>query len=209
MAEAYIIDAIRTPVGRKKGSLSQEHPADLGGHVLKAIVERNQIDPLIVEDVIFGCVDTIGPQAGNIARTCWVVAGLPEEVPGTTVDRQCGSSQQAIHFAAQAVMSGTNDVVIAGGVQQMNLIPISSAMTCAESLGFTDPIGRDDRGKVELLARGHGALRPREPRAGAARHRRGALQEGDRPLRRLRYRRDAAEVESREDGHAQGSGGRR
>jgi len=139
MAEAYIIDAIRTPVGRKKGSLSQEHPADLGGHVLEAIVERNQIDPLIVEDVIFGCVDTIGPQAGNIARTCWVVAGLPEEVPGTTIDRQCGSSQQAIHFAAQAVMSGTNEVVIAGGVQQMNLIPISSAMTCAESLGFTDP----------------------------------------------------------------------
>jgi len=116
--------------------------------VLKAIVERNQIDPLIVEDVIFGCVDTIGPQAGNIARTCWVVAGLPEEVPGTTIDRQCGSSQQAIHFAAQAVMSGTNDVVIAGGVQQMNLIPISSAMTCAESLGFTDPFSTS-KGWVE------------------------------------------------------------
>ena len=148
MAEAYIIDAIRTPVGRKKGSLSQEHPADLGAHVLKAIVERNQIDPMIVEDVIFGCVDTIGPQAGNIARTCWVVAGLPEEIPGTTIDRQCGSSQQAIHFAAQAVMSGTNDVVIAGGVQQMNLIPISSAMTCAESLGFTDPLSTS-KGWVE------------------------------------------------------------
>ena len=148
MAEAYIIDAIRTPVGRKKGSLSQEHPADLGAHVLKAIVERNQIDPMIVEDVIFGCVDTIGPQAGNIARTCWVVAGLPEEIPGTTIDRQCGSSQQAIHFAAQAVMSGTNDVVIAGGVQQMNLIPISSAMTCAESLGFTDPFSTS-KGWVE------------------------------------------------------------
>jgi len=148
MAEAYIIDAIRTPVGRKKGSLSQEHPADLGAHVLKAVVERNQIDPLIVEDVIFGCVDTIGPQAGNIARTCWVAAGLPEEIPGTTIDRQCGSSQQAIHFAAQAVMSGTNDVVIAGGVQQMNLIPISSAMTCAESLGFTDPFSTS-KGWVE------------------------------------------------------------
>jgi acetyl-CoA C-acetyltransferase len=148
MAEAYIIDAIRTPVGRKKGSLSQVHPADLGGHVLKAIVERNQIDPMIVEDVIFGCVDTIGPQAGNIARTCWVVAGLPEEVPGTTIDRQCGSSQQAIHFAAQAAMSGTNDVLIAGGVQQMNLIPISSAMTCAEPLGFTDPFSTS-KGWVE------------------------------------------------------------
>jgi acetyl-CoA C-acetyltransferase len=139
MAEAYIVDALRTPVGRKKGSLAAEHPADIGGHVLKAIVERNDIDPLAVEDVVFGCVDTIGPQAGDIARTCWLAAGLPEEVPGTTVDRQCGSAQQAVHFAAQAVMSGTSDVVIAGGVQNMNLIPISSAMTCAQDLGFTDP----------------------------------------------------------------------
>jgi len=139
MAEAYIVDALRTPVGRKKGSLAQEHPADLGGHVLKAIVERNDIDPLAVEDVVFGCVDTIGPQAGDIARTCWLAGGLPDAVPGTTVDRQCGSAQQAVHFAAQAVMSGTSDVVIAGGVQSMNLIPISSAMTCALDLGFTDP----------------------------------------------------------------------
>lgn len=139
MPEAYIVDAIRTPMGRKKGSLAAVHPADLGGHVLKRIVERNGIDPLVVEDVIFGCVDTIGPQAGDIARTCWLAAGLPEEVPGTTVDRQCGSSQQAVHFAAQAVMSGTSDVVVAGGVQNMNQVPISSAMTCAEPLGFKDP----------------------------------------------------------------------
>jgi len=139
MAEAYIVDAVRTPVGRKKGSLAAEHPADLGGHILKSLMERNDIDPLAVEDVIFGCVDTIGPQAGDIARTCWLAGGLPEEVPGTTIDRQCGSSQQAVHFAAQAVMSGTSDVVVAGGVQCMNLIPISSAMTCAEGLGFTDP----------------------------------------------------------------------
>jgi len=139
MPEAYIVDAIRTPLGRKKGSLAGVHPADLGGHVLKRIVERNRIDPLIVEDVVFGCVDTIGPQAGDIARTCWLAAGLPDEVPGTTVDRQCGSSQQAVHFAAQAVMSGTSDVVVAGGVQNMNQVPISSAMTCAEPLGFTDP----------------------------------------------------------------------
>jgi acetyl-CoA C-acetyltransferase len=139
MPEAYIVDAVRTPLGRKKGSLAGVHPADLGGHVLKRIVERNRIDPLIVEDVIFGCVDTIGPQAGDIARTCWLAAGLPDEVPGTTVDRQCGSSQQAVHFAAQAVMSGTSDVVVAGGVQNMNQVPISSAMTCAEPLGFTDP----------------------------------------------------------------------
>jgi acetyl-CoA C-acetyltransferase len=139
MAEAYIVDAVRTPVGRKKGSLAAEHPADLGGHILKSLMERNDIDPLAVEDVVFGCVDTIGPQAGDIARTCWLAGGLPEEVPGTTIDRQCGSSQQAVHFAAQAVMSGTSDVVVAGGVQCMNLIPISSAMTCAEGLGFTDP----------------------------------------------------------------------
>jgi len=139
MPEAYIVDAVRTPLGRKKGSLAGVHPADLGAHVLKRIVERNRIDPLIVEDVVFGCVDTIGPQAGDIARTCWLAAGLPDEVPGTTVDRQCGSSQQAVHFAAQAVMSGTSDVVVAGGVQNMNQVPISSAMTCAEPLGFTDP----------------------------------------------------------------------
>jgi acetyl-CoA C-acetyltransferase len=139
MAEAYIVDAVRTPVGRKKGSLAGVHPADLGAHVLRAIVDRSDIDPLAVEDVVFGCVDTIGPQAGDIARTCWLAAGLPDEVPGTTVDRQCGSSQQAVHFAAQAVMSGTSDVVVAGGVQNMNQIPISSAMLCAEPLGFSDP----------------------------------------------------------------------
>ena len=139
MPEAYIIDALRSPTGRRGGGLARVHPADLGAHVLAAIVERNGIDPLIVEDVVFGCVDTIGPQAGDIARTCWLAAGLPDEVPGTTVDRQCGSSQQAVHFAAQAVMSGTSDVVIAGGVQNMSLIPISSAMTVAEPLGFKDP----------------------------------------------------------------------
>jgi acetyl-CoA C-acetyltransferase len=139
MPEAYIVDAIRTPVGRRGGGLSGIHPADLGAHVLKAIVERNQIDPLAVEDVFFGCVDTIGPQAGDIARTCWLAAGLPEEVPGTTIDRQCGSSQQAVHFAAQAVMSGTNDIIIAGGVQNMSMIPISSSMAAGEQYGFSDP----------------------------------------------------------------------
>ena len=139
MAEAYIVDAVRTPVGRRRGGLSQVHPADLGAHVLSALVERNRIDPRAVEDVIFGCVDAIGPQAGDIARTCWLCAGLPDEVPGVTIDRQCGSSQQALHFAAQAVMSGTNDVVIAGGVQNMSMIPIAAAMLAAQSYGFTDP----------------------------------------------------------------------
>jgi acetyl-CoA C-acetyltransferase len=112
--------------------------------VLRAIVDRNDIDPLDVEDVVFGCVDTIGPQAGDIARTCWLAAGLPEEVPGTTVDRQCGSAQQAVHFAAQAVMSGTSDVVIAGGVQNMNQIPISAAMLAGEAFGFTDPFSQSE-----------------------------------------------------------------
>ena len=139
MTEAYIVDAVRTPVGRRGGGLSQVHPADLGAHVLKAIVDRNDFDPAAVEDVIFGCVDAIGPQAGDIARTAWLAAGLPEEVPGTTVDRQCGSSQQAVHFAAQGVMSGTQDLVVAGGVQNMSMIPISAAMTVAEQFGFTDP----------------------------------------------------------------------
>jgi len=139
MSEAYIIDAVRTPVGRRGGALSKVHPADLGAHAIKALIERSGIDPHAVEDVIFGCVDTIGPQAGDIARTCWLAAGLPDEVPGTTIDRQCGSSQQAVHFAAQAVMSGTSDVIVAGGVQNMSLIPIASAMTVAQPMGFPDP----------------------------------------------------------------------
>jgi acetyl-CoA C-acetyltransferase len=139
MSEAYIVDAVRTPVGRRGGGLAGVHPADLGAHSLAALVERTGIDPAAVEDVVFGCVDTIGGQAGDIARTCWLAAGLPEHVPGTTVDRQCGSSQQAIHFATQAVLSGTMDVVVAGGVQQMSQIPISSAMTAGQPLGFDDP----------------------------------------------------------------------
>ncbi|NQD92790.1 acetyl-CoA C-acyltransferase, partial [Pseudomonas sp. CrR25] len=139
MPEAYIVDALRSPTGRRKGGLSQIHAADLGAHVLRALVERNGIPDHEYDDVIFGCVDTIGPLAGDIARTSWLAAGLSQAVPGTTIDRQCGSSQQAVHFAAQAVMSGTQDVVIAGGVQTMTQIPISSAMTAAEPLGFSDP----------------------------------------------------------------------
>ncbi len=139
MTEAFIVDAVRTPVGKRKGGLSQAHPADLGAHVIQALVDRTRIDPLAVDDVIFGCVDTIGPQAGDIARTCWLAAGLPDAVPGTTVDRQCGSSQQAVHFAAQAVMSGTQDVVVAGGVQNMSMIPIASAMIVGAQFGITDP----------------------------------------------------------------------
>jgi acetyl-CoA C-acetyltransferase len=139
MAEAYIVDAVRTPVGKRGGGLAHVHPADLGAAALTALVTRTGIDPAAVEDVIFGCVDAVGPQAGDIARTAWLAAGYPEHVPGTTVDRQCGSGQQAIHFAAQAVLSGTADVLVAGGVQSMSAIPIAYAMTAAQPLGFTDP----------------------------------------------------------------------
>ncbi len=139
MAEAYIIDAVRTPVGRRKGSFSDMHSADLGAIPLKALMDRTDIDPNAVEDVIYGCCDTVGTQAGDIARTCWLVAGLPQHVPGTTIDRQCGSAQQAIHFAAQAVMSGTQDVIVAGGVQNMTQVPISYAMLAAKPLGMPDP----------------------------------------------------------------------
>ena len=139
MPEAYIVDAVRTPIGRKKGSLAHLHPADLGAHPIKALVTRTGVDPNAVDDVVWGCCDTIGPQAGDIGRTVWLVAGLPQHVPGTTIDRQCGSSQQALHFAAQAVMSGTQDLVVAGGSQAMNAIPISAAMYAGEAYGFGDP----------------------------------------------------------------------
>lgn len=139
MSTAYIVDAIRTPTGKKKGSLAGVHPADLGAHVVTAIVERGGFDPAAVDDVVWGCVDAIGPQAGNIGRSCWLAAGYPEAVPGVTIDRQCGSSQQAIHFAAQGVMSGTQDLVLAGGVQNMNAIPISGAMYAGQAYGFETP----------------------------------------------------------------------
>jgi acetyl-CoA C-acetyltransferase len=139
MPEAYIIDAVRTPVGRRKGGLSAVHPADLGAHVLKGLMARTGIDPAAVDDVVFGCLDQIGPQGGDIARTCWLAAGLPDSVPGVTIDRQCGSSQQALHFAAQGVMSGTQDLVVAGGVQNMSMIPISAALIAAKEYGQADP----------------------------------------------------------------------
>ncbi|WP_042393499.1 acetyl-CoA C-acetyltransferase [Streptacidiphilus carbonis] len=139
MPEAYIVEAVRTPVGRRRGGLASAHPADLGAHVLKALVQRSGVDPALVEDVVFGCLDTVGPQAGDIARTSWLAAGLPEEVPGVTIDRQCGSSQQAVHFAAQAVMSGTSDLVVAGGTQSMSQIPIAySSREAALPLGLTE-----------------------------------------------------------------------
>jgi acetyl-CoA C-acetyltransferase len=137
--EAFIVDAVRTPVGKRGGSLAAVHSADLGAHVLSALVERTGVDPGAVDDVLMGCCDTIGSQAGDVARTAWLVAGLPDHVPGVTIDRQCGSSQQAVHFAAQGVMSGTQDLVVAGGLQNMSAIPISAAMLVGREYGFSTP----------------------------------------------------------------------
>jgi acetyl-CoA C-acetyltransferase len=135
VAEAYIVEAVRTPVGTRKGALAGVHPADLGAHVLRELVNRAGVDPSAVEDVIMGCVNTLGPQAGDIARTAWLSAGLPQSVPGVTIDRQCGSSQQALHFAAQGVLSGTQDLVVAAGVENMAMVPIDANRTMVKHLG--------------------------------------------------------------------------
>jgi acetyl-CoA C-acetyltransferase len=140
MNDAYIISAVRTPVGRRNGALSRTHPADLSAAVISEAVRRSRVDPEIIDDVYWGCVDQVGAQSFNIARTALLSAGLPERVPGTTIDRQCGSSQQAIHFAAQAVMSGSCDVVIAGGVEVMSLVPLSSSTSAGEQLGYGSPL---------------------------------------------------------------------
>ena len=144
MPEAYIVDAVRTPVGKKNGSLAAVHPIDLGVFAFRGIFDRVEVDPTAVDDVIVGCVDAIGGQAGNIGRNAWLAAGYPEEVPGVTVDRQCGSSQQAISFGAQAIMSGTADVILAGGMQNMSQVPIASAMVVGKEFGFTSPTGESE-----------------------------------------------------------------
>lgn len=139
MPEAYIIDAVRTAVGKRGGGFAESHPADMAAHVIKTVVGRNDFDPAEIDDVILGCLDQIGSQAGDIARTAALAAGLPESVPGVTIDRQCGSAQQAVHFAAQAVMSGTSDIIVAGGVQKMSQFPILCAFQAGEPYGSADP----------------------------------------------------------------------
>ncbi len=139
LAQAYVIDAVRTPMGKRNGSLAHVHPIDLQAHAYRGIFDRNEVDPAAVDDVIVGCVDAVGGQAGNIARLAWLAGGYPEEVPGVTVDRQCGSGQQAISFGAQAIMAGTADLILAGGVQNMSQVPISSAMTVGRQFGFSSP----------------------------------------------------------------------
>ena len=136
MAEAYIVGAVRTAVGKRNGGLSGVHPVDMAAHVLAGLVGRTGVDPAAVDDVVMGCVSQIGPQTMDIARQAWLSAGLPEQVPGVTVDRQCGSSQQAVHFAAQAVLSGTQDLVVAAGVESMSQVPMGSSAALPMNLGL-------------------------------------------------------------------------
>jgi len=135
MTEAFIVDAVRTPTGRRGGALSSVHPADLGAHAISSLVERSGVDPAAVDDVVFGNVNSVWEQSGCIARTAWLTANMPMHVPGVTIDRQCGSAQQAVQFAAQAVMSGTMDMVVAGGVENMSMVPI----TAGAQAGKDDP----------------------------------------------------------------------
>ncbi len=139
MAEAYIVGAVRTPVGKRNGGLSGVHPVDMAAHVLAELMSRTGPDPAAVDDVVMGCVSQVGPQTLDIARQAWLSAGLPEQVPGVTVDRQCGSSQQAVHFAAQAVLSGTQDLVVAAGVESMSMVPMGSSV--ALPMGMALPFG--------------------------------------------------------------------
>jgi acetyl-CoA C-acetyltransferase len=187
MPEAYIVEAVRTPITKRGGSLAGAHPADLGAHVIKAVLDRARADPETVDDVVFGCVDAVGPQAGDIARTAWLAAGLPEAVPGVTVDRQCGSSQQAVHFAAQAVLSGTADLIVAGGVQNMSMVPIGSAMTTdpfGGSAGWRARYGTEEISQfraADLIAEKWGISREEMERYALASHQRAlhAIENGD------------------------------
>jgi acetyl-CoA C-acetyltransferase len=141
MTDAYIVEAVRSPVGRRGGGLAHLHAADLSAHVIRALVERSSVDPGAIDDVIWGCVGQVGAQSFNVGRTAALSAGLPEHVPATTIDRQCGSSQQAVHFAAQAVRSGDQDIVIAGGVETMSSIPLGSPATLGVDAGMGHPRG--------------------------------------------------------------------
>src|SRR6266480_6120498 len=135
MSEAVIVEAVRSPIGKRNGSLAGTHPVDLLATVLQALVERSGVDPGQIEDNITGCVSQVGEQSLNVARNAWLAAGFPEEIPATTIDRQCGSSQQAIHFAAQGVMSGQYDLVVASGVENMTRVPMGSSVAGANPFG--------------------------------------------------------------------------
>lgn len=208
MATAYIVGAVRTAGGRNKGKLSGVHPADLGGKVLDALVARTGVDAAKIEDVIFGCVSQSGAQACNIGRNAVLSSGLPESVPGTTVDRQCGSGQQAIHFAVQAVMSETQDLIIAGGVEAMTRVPIGSNIVDAYKAGHGQPWDGVGVGKrypgvkfsqftgAEMLAKKHGLTREELDQFGYDSHIKAA-----RATKEGRFRREIVPVEvTLEDG---------
>jgi acetyl-CoA C-acetyltransferase len=153
VSEAYIVGAVRSPIGKRNGGLSSVHPVDLAAHVLRELIARTSVDPSAIDDVIMGCVSQVGPQAIDIARNAWLSAGLPENVPGVTIDRQCGSSQQAVHFAAQGVLSGTQDLVIAAGVESMSMVPMGSTVALPQKEGMALPFGqgwRDRYGDQEI-----------------------------------------------------------
>lgn len=188
-SDAFIVSAVRTPLGRRNGALSDWHPADLGALVLVAALERAGVDPGAVDDVIFGCVDQVGAQAGNLARTAWLSAGLPEHVPATTVDRQCGSSQQAVHVAAQGIMAGSYELAVAGGVEVMSLVPLLAATDPSLGLGvplggrgWVERYGEDEvsqfRG-AEILVERHGITRERMDAFALTSHRRAAAAQRD------------------------------
>jgi acetyl-CoA C-acetyltransferase len=202
MGEAYIAGAVRTAGGRRGGRLKDWHPIDLGAFVLDELVARLGIDPSLVEDVIFGCVDQVGAQAANVARNAVLsTRSLPESVPATTVDRQCGSSQQALHFAAQAVMSGVHDVVIAGGVELMSLVPLGGNAIAGHKAGMGVPYGRGMKERypgvkfsqfvgAELIAEKWGLSREHLDRFGLSSHEKAA-----RATREGHFEREIAPVE--------------
>lgn len=207
MEQAYIVGAVRTAAGRRGGKLSAWHPIDLGAAVLDEIVSRTNVDPELVEDVIFGCVNQVGSQGTNIARNAVLSSKLPESIPATTVDRQCGSSQQAVHFAAQAVMSGTHDVVIAGGVEVMSLVPIGANAIAGHKQGYGAPYGKGMKSRypgakfsqfqgAEMLAQQRGLNREQLDAFGLSSHVKAAA-----ATREGRFAREIMSVEStREDG---------
>jgi acetyl-CoA acetyltransferase family protein len=150
MASAVIVDVVRTPVGKRNGRLSGWHAVDLAAQPLRALVERNDLDPALIEDVVYGCTMTVGEQAMNVGRNAALAAGFPDSVPGTTIDRQCGSAQQAVHFAAQAVLSGAMDVVVGGGVEAMSRVPIGSTT----EPGPGEPYGPTVNGRFDFIHQG-------------------------------------------------------
>ena len=153
--DAVIVEAVRTPVGKRKGSLAQVHPVELSAHVLRALASRSGLDPAAIDDVIWGCVQQVGAQSFNIGRNAVLTAGWPESVPATTIDRQCGSSQQSVHFAAAGLISGQYDVAVAGGVEAMTLIPMGAGLS--NGVGFPYPPSLLQRYDVETFNQGIGA----------------------------------------------------